>query len=70
MREGGAAMADPGWGIWGKCPPPLKKLHTRSRYSNRAANYSNKAVTINVHEAVQLTYEAINRILFYITYVI
>ena len=34
------AMADPGWGIWGK------KLHTRSRYSNRAVNYSNKAVTM------------------------
>ena len=27
-------------------PPPLKKLHTRSRYSNRAVNYSNKAVTM------------------------
>ena len=38
-------MADPGWGIWGKCPP-LKKLHTRSRYSNRAVSYSNKAVTM------------------------
>ena len=44
------AVADPGWGIWGKCPPPppppppFKKLHTRSRYSNRAVNYSNKAV--------------------------
>ena len=25
---------------------PLKKLHTRSRYSNRAVNYSNKAVTM------------------------
>ena len=20
------AMADPGWGIWGKCPPPLSHL--------------------------------------------
>ena len=43
------SMADPGWGIWGKChppPPPFKKLHTRSRYSNRAVNYSNKAVTM------------------------
>ena len=27
-------------------PPPFKKLHTRSRYSNRAVNYSNKAVTM------------------------
>ena len=27
-------------------PLPLKKLHTRSRYSNRAVNYSNKAVTL------------------------
>ena len=26
--------------------PPLKKLHTRSRYSNREVNYPNKAVTI------------------------
>ena len=25
---------------------PFKKLHTRSRYSNRAVNYSNKAVTM------------------------
>ena len=44
------AVADPGWGIWGKCPPPppppFKKLHTRSRYSNRAVNYSNNAVTM------------------------
>ena len=39
------AMADPGWDIWGKCPP-FKKLHTRSRYSNRAVDYSNKAVTM------------------------
>ena len=45
---GPSPMADPGWGIWGKCPPPppFKKLHTRSRYSNRAVNYSNKAVTM------------------------
>ena len=27
-------------------PPPFKELHTRSRYSNRAVNYSNKAVTM------------------------
>ena len=27
-------------------PPPFKKLHTRSIYSNRAVNYSNKAVTM------------------------
>ena len=27
-------------------PPPFKKLHTRSRYFNRAVNYSNKAVTM------------------------
>ena len=26
--------------------PPLKKLRTRSTYSNRAVNYSNKAVTM------------------------
>ena len=39
-------MADPGWGIWGKCPPPFKKLRTRSRYSNRAVYYSNKVVTM------------------------
>ena len=27
-------------------PPPFTKLHTRLRYSNRAVNYSNKAVTM------------------------
>ena len=27
-------------------PPPFTKLHTRSRYSNRAVNYSNKVVTM------------------------
>ena len=27
-------------------PPPFKKLHTRSIYSNRAVNYFNKAVTM------------------------
>ena len=27
-------------------PPPFKKLHTRSRYSNRAVSYSNQAVTM------------------------
>ena len=43
---GTVTVADPGWGIWGKCPPPFKKLHTRSIYSNRAVNYSNKAVTM------------------------
>ena len=20
------SMADPGWGIWGKCPPPLQEI--------------------------------------------
>ena len=34
------AVADPGWGIWANAPP------SRSRYSNRAVNYSNKAVTM------------------------
>ena len=50
--------------------PPFKKLHTRSRYSNRAVNYSNKAVTMVMRQCIELTYEAIYRILFYITDVI
>ena len=39
--SGGSRM-----GHLGQMPPPFKKLHTRSRYSNRAVNYSNKAVTM------------------------
>ena len=51
------SMADSGWGIWGKFPPPpppppFKKLHTRSRYSNRAADYSNKAVTMFMRQCI------------------
>ena len=33
-------------GAFGANAPPFKKLHTRSIYSNRAVNYSNKAVTM------------------------
>ena len=51
-NEEGVAMADPGWGIWGKCPPPFKKLHTRSRYSNRAVDYSNKVVTMFMRQCI------------------
>ena len=47
------SVADPGWGIWGKCPP-FKKLHTRSIYSNRAVNYSNKAVTMFMRQCSYL----------------
>ena len=39
--NGGSRM-----GHLGQIPPPFKKLHTRLRYSNRAINYSNKAVTM------------------------
>ena len=41
-----------GGGAQGARAPPFKKLHTRSRYSNRAVNYSNKACSHSVHEAV------------------
>ena len=42
-HSGGSRM-----GHLGQMPPPpsFKKLHTRSIYSNRAVNYSNKAVTM------------------------
>ena len=42
-------MVDPGWGIWGKCPPPSRNC---------------------IQDRDTFTYEAINRILFYITDVI
>ena len=33
-------------------PPPFKKLHTRSRYSNRAVDYSNKAATMFMRQCI------------------
>ena len=63
-------MADPDGAFGANPPPPFKKLHTRSRYSNRAVNYSNRAVTMFMRQCSLAIYEAINRILFYITYVI
>ena len=34
--------------------PPFKKLHTRLRYSNRAVNCSNKAVTMFMRQCILL----------------
>ena len=67
-NNGGSRM-----GHLGQMPPPpsFKKLHTRSRYSNRAVNYSNncnKAVTMLMRQC-SLPMK-LYRILFYITDVI
>ena len=52
---------------WGICSDKYNKQPGAVLSLNAVCNGGSR---MGVHEAVQLTYEAINRILFYITYVI
>ena len=60
-------MADPGWGIWGKCPPPPPPPHFVEEPCWHAAIFLIKALNFVRPRSVYKTHEDMHILLAFIT---